>query len=79
MKILMPYVYSRPYVYYFWQNFHALRLFPALRLFRTLEYSLRQFFIPTFQRHIDKRYHSKMQQYILLHSALISPNKLDAS
>ena len=31
-KILMPYVYSRPYVYSFWQ------FFQALHLFRTLEY-----------------------------------------
>ena len=29
IKLLMPYVYSRPYVYSFWQIFHALRLFPA--------------------------------------------------
>ena len=34
----MPYVYSRPYVYYFRQICLALRLFPALRLFQTLEY-----------------------------------------
>ena len=27
IKILMPYVYSRPYVYSFWQICHALRLF----------------------------------------------------
>ena len=38
IKILMPYVYSRPNVYPFGQIFHALRLFPALRRFRTLEY-----------------------------------------
>ena len=29
-KLSKPYVYSRPYVYYFCQNFQALRLFPAL-------------------------------------------------
>ena len=39
-KSLIPDVYSRPYVYSFWQIFQALCLFPALRLFRTLEYEL---------------------------------------
>ena len=34
----MPVVYSRPYVYSFWQIFQALRLIPVLHLFRTLEY-----------------------------------------
>ena len=34
----MPYVYSRLYVYHFWQFFQALHLFPALRLFLRLEY-----------------------------------------
>ena len=35
----MPYAYSRPYDYTFWQIFQALRLFPVLRLFQTLEYT----------------------------------------
>ena len=35
----MSYVYSRPYIYSFWQILQALRLFPALRLFQTLEYA----------------------------------------
>ena len=33
----MPSVYSRPYVYSFWQIFQSLRLFPALHLFLTLD------------------------------------------
>ena len=42
--MFMPYAYSRPYVYSFWQTFQALWLFPALRLFQTLEY-ITNFFI----------------------------------
>ena len=35
----LPYVYSRPDVYYFCQIFQALCLFPSLRLNPTLEYT----------------------------------------
>ena len=42
IRILMPYVCSRPYIYCFCQIFKALRLFPALRLFQTQEYKMNQ-------------------------------------